>query len=56
MLVESQVIVELKAVASLLPIHHAQTLTYLKLAGHRLALLINFNEVLIKQGIKRIVL
>jgi GxxExxY protein len=56
MLVEDLVIVELKAVKELRPIHHAQTLTYLKLTDYRLALLINFNEVMIKFGIKRIVL
>jgi len=56
MLVEDQVIVELKAVEHIRPVHHAQTLTYLKLTSYRLALLINFNEVLIKQGIKRIAL
>jgi GxxExxY protein len=49
-------IVELKTVEELLPIHQAQTLTYLKLSGKRLALLINFNVPLIKDGIRRIVL
>ncbi len=56
MLVGASVIVELKAVERLLPIHKAQVLTYLKLTGHRLALLINFNVVLIRDGIERIVL
>jgi len=55
-LVEKSVIVELKAVENLLPIHEAQVLTYLKLTGYRVGLLLNFNEVLIKNGIKRIVL
>lgn len=55
-LVGRAVIVELKAVESLLPIHQAQLLTYLKLTGHRLGLLINFNVPLIKDGIRRIVL
>jgi GxxExxY protein len=54
--VESQVILELKAVEMLLPIHQAQVLTYLKLTGLRLGLLINFNTVLLKDGIKRVVL
>ncbi|MFN0304955.1 MAG: GxxExxY protein [Burkholderiales bacterium] len=53
LLVDSKVIVELKAVEKLLPIHEAQLLTYLKLSGCRLGLLLNFNAVLIKQGIKR---
>ncbi len=55
-LVGGAVIVELKAVESLLPIHHAQILTYLKLTGHRLGLLINFNVPLVKDGIRRVVL
>jgi GxxExxY protein len=50
------VIVELKAVEALCPVHTAQMLTYLKLSGHRLGLLINFNVPLIKHGIKRVVL
>jgi len=56
LLMAGSVIVELKAVENLLPIHKAQVLTYLKLSGHRLGLLINFNVPLIKEGIKRIVL
>jgi len=51
--VEDTVIVELKAVEHLLPIHEAQLLTYLKLADKRLGLLINFNVSLLKNGIKR---
>jgi GxxExxY protein len=56
LLVENCVVVELKAVESLLAVHAAQTLTYLKLSGHRLGLLINFNVPLIRDGIKRLVL
>jgi GxxExxY protein len=56
MVVADRVIVELKTVDRLLPVHQAQALTYLKLTGHRLALLINFNVPLIKDGIKRIIL
>lgn len=56
LLVEDSVIVEIKAVESLLAVHRAQLLTYLKLSGHRLGLLINFNVPVIKEGIKRIVL
>lgn len=56
MVVESCVVVELKAVDEIHPVHTAQVLTYLKLSGHRLALLINFNVPLIKEGIRRIAL
>lgn len=56
LMVEDQVIVELKAVEKLLPIHEAQALTYLKLTGKRLAFLLNFNTERLKEGIKRIVL
>ncbi len=55
LLVDGCVIVELKAVEKFHPIHEAQVITYLKLTGCRLALLINFNTKLIKDGIKRIV-
>jgi GxxExxY protein len=54
--VEKCVIVELKAVEALLPIHEAQVLTYLKLMGQRVGLLLNFNVVSMKKGLKRIVL
>jgi GxxExxY protein len=56
LVVEKQVIVELKAVEALLPIHKAQLLTYLKLSGYRLGLLVNFNSALMKHGIQRIAL
>jgi GxxExxY protein len=56
LLIGQQVVVELKVIELLLPIHEAQLLTYLKLSGHRLGLLINFNVPLIKQGIRRMVL
>jgi GxxExxY protein len=56
LLVNDMVIVELKAVDQLVPIHTAQLLTYLKLSGKSLGFLVNFNTPLIKQGIKRIVL
>lgn len=55
-LVEEQVILELKAVESMIPVYEAQILTYLKLTGKRLGLLINFNVPLLKDGIKRIIL
>ena len=53
-LVEKTVIVELKAVQDIAPIHRAQLLSYLKLAKLRLGLLINFNTLDLKQGIHRI--
>jgi GxxExxY protein len=56
MLVEEQIIVELKAVETMHPLYEAQLLTYLKLTGKRLGLLINFNVPLIKDGIRRIIL
>jgi GxxExxY protein len=52
--VERQLIVELKTVSELLPIHEAQLLTYLKLSGLTLGLLINFHVSVLKDGIKRI--
>ncbi len=52
--VEEKLLVELKAVDALLPVHTAQVVTYLRLKKFRLGLLINFNEVLIKNGIHRI--
>ena len=55
-LVGDTLIVELKAVESLHPIHHAQVLNYLKATKLELGLLINFNVTLLKDGIKRIVL
>lgn len=55
LLVEGAVIVELKAVDDLLPIHQAQLLSYLKLSGKKIGLLINFNVMRLKNGIKRVV-
>lgn len=54
--VEDSVILELKSVEKLAAIHTAQALTYLKLSGLRLCLLINFNVELLKEGIKRVAL
>ena len=56
LVIEGRVVVEIKAVESLLPIHEAQMLTYLRLAKVHIGLLINFNVPLLKQGIKRLVL
>ena len=55
LLVDDHVVVELKSVAKLKPIHEAQLLSYLKLSGHPVGLLINFNEVHLKKGLKRMV-
>jgi GxxExxY protein len=55
LLVERSVIVELKSVAQLLPIHKAQLLTYLKLSRVSLGLLLNFNSVHLKDGIIRLI-
>ena len=54
-LVEKKVIVELKAVEKILPIHKAQLLSYLKLSGSKLGFLLNFNVVKMKDGIHRMV-
>ena len=56
LLVERSVVLEIKAVEKLMPIHQSQVLTYLKLANLRLGLLINFNVFMFKEGVKRIVL
>ena len=53
-IIEGKLILELKAVTELLPIHHAQLLTYLKLEGLPLGLLINFNVPVLKNGVRRI--
>jgi len=56
LLVAGTVVVEIKAVDRLLPIHQAQLLTYLRLGGWKVGLLMNFNVAALKQGIKRVVL
>jgi len=56
LLVDGLVVVELKAVDALAPVHEAQVLTYLKLTGCKLGLLINFNVPILKHGLKRLVL
>ncbi|MBI5915926.1 MAG: GxxExxY protein [Bacteroidetes bacterium] len=53
LLVEDLVVIELKAVEVLLPIHEVQLVTYLKLSGKKLGLLVNFNVELVKNGIRR---
>ena len=54
-LVEDEIVLELKAVEGILPVHEAQIISYLKLADKRLGFLINFNVPLLKQGFKRFV-
>jgi len=55
LLVERSVVVEVKSVDALAPIHEAQTLSYLRLSGCKLALLINFNVTVLKDGIRRFI-
>ena len=55
LLVEDTVIVEVKAVEKVLPVHHAQILTYLKLTEKTVGLLLNFNVIRLPEGIKRLV-
>jgi len=56
LLVENQIVVELKAVDEINDVHIAQTLTYMKLSGKKVGLLLNFNTKSLKNGIKRLVL
>ncbi|RLD56484.1 MAG: GxxExxY protein [Bacteroidetes bacterium] len=55
LLVNNKVIIEVKSIEALAPVHYSQTLTYLKLSGLKLALLINFNSKLLKDNIHRLV-
>ena len=56
LMVEDKVIVEVKSVDTLIPVHMAQIMTYLKLSGCRIGLLINFNVPFLKDGIRRIII
>jgi GxxExxY protein len=56
LVVGGEVVVELKTVERLLPIHEAQLRTYLKLSGHKRGLLLNFHSALLRDGIKRMLL
>ena len=56
LLIEDMIVIEIKSVEQLAPIHQAQLLTYLKLSGKKLGLLVNFNEVHLKDGIRRFIL
>ncbi len=53
LLIEEEIVIELKSVEVILPVHEAQLVTYLKLSGKRLGLLINFNVPILKDGIRR---
>lgn len=55
LIVNDMVIIEIKSIQQIAPVHYKQVMTYLKLTGIKLGLLINFNEALIKNGITRIV-
>jgi GxxExxY protein len=55
LIVENKVIIEIKSIESLNDIHIAQVLTYLKISGHKLGLLMNFNVLRLKDGLKRLV-
>ena len=55
LLVENKVVIEIKSVEAINAVHLAQTLTYMKLGGYKLGLLINFNVVKLKDGIKRVI-
>jgi GxxExxY protein len=54
LLVENEIVVEIKSIENILPIHRAQLISYLRLSGHKVGLLINFNVKLLKDGIERI--
>jgi GxxExxY protein len=56
LVVDGKLVIEIKAVDALHPLHQAQLLTYLKLSGLRIGLLLNFNTAVLKDGIKRIIL
>lgn len=55
-IVADQVLLELKSIEHILPVHEAQTLTYLRLSGCKVALLMNFNTVMLKDGLRRFVM
>ena len=55
LLVDSKIIIEIKSIDAVHPVHYAQVLTYLKLSGYRLGFLMNFNVKYLKDGIKRLI-
>jgi GxxExxY protein len=56
MVVAGELVVEIKSIERLMPIHDAQLLTYLRLSGLRVGLLMNFNSIALKDGLRRLVL
>ena len=56
LVVQRDVIIEIKAVERLMPIHEAQVLTYLRLSGYKIGLLMNFNSLTLKDGLRRFML
>jgi GxxExxY protein len=54
--VDQKIILEIKAIEKVLPINKAQLVTYLRLSGHRVGLIMNFNSVVLKEGLHRLVL
>jgi len=56
LLVENKIVVELKSVEAIAPVHEATVLTYLRLSNHRIGLLINFNVAILKQGLRRYII
>jgi GxxExxY protein len=56
LVIDRCLVVEVKAIERLNPIHEAQLLTYLRLSGHRIGLLMNFHSVLLKDGLRRLML
>jgi GxxExxY protein len=56
LLVENEIVVEIKSIDKLLPVHHRQVRTYMKLSNNRLGYLINFNNELIMDGVNRIIM
>jgi GxxExxY protein len=56
LVIQRELIIEIKAVERLMPIHEAQVLTYLRLSGRKIGLLMNFNSLVLKDGLRRFML
>jgi GxxExxY protein len=56
LVIDRSLVIEVKAIERLIPIHDAQLLTYLRLSGHRVGLLMNFHAILLKDGLRRLML
>jgi GxxExxY protein len=54
--VDNQLVLEIKSVDQILPVHQSQLLTYLRLSGHRVGLILNFNVPTLKQGLRRLII